>query len=98
VSGPGDEGRLAVRAAPHVAWSVEARGVLLVNRRDGSVIRLLHPEAAIWELLQRPRPRGRLVRLLAAITSEDEADAEALLARTLRRWREQGLLDGDGDG
>jgi hypothetical protein len=98
MSDTGGVGGMAVRVAPHVAWSVEEKGVLLVNRRDGSVSLLRNPEAAIWDLVQRPRPRWQLVRLLTAITSQDEEAAETLLAGTLRRWREAGILEEEGDG
>jgi hypothetical protein len=86
-----------LRPAAEVEWTVETAGIRLW-RGDTPPVFLAYPEAAAWDLVARGVSRPRMVRLLAAIWTTDEADAEGRLLTMLDLWRHRGWLEGEATG
>jgi hypothetical protein len=75
-----------------IMWSVEASYLIIVNRSTDEVIELKYPEAALWDLLQRPYNKKKLILQIAAIISCDESCAELFIGHSVKAWRKAGLL------
>lgn len=80
------------KCAPHVKWSVEVWGVILLNEASGLVRSLEYPQAAIWDLINRGYSFEKTKRLVSAITSSGTEAAEELLLESLERWTAEGFL------
>jgi radical SAM protein with 4Fe4S-binding SPASM domain len=83
-------------ALPQVAlgtrWVVDTRGVS-VFEATGDRHALAYPQAAVWTLLAQGTRRPRLLRLLKAIASLDDAAAGMLLDHCVARWLGDGWLE-----
>ena len=94
-----NRGSIRVRCESHIRWSVESKGVVLINPDKNEALQLGYPEAALWDLIQRSYSFEKTVKLLSAITLEDEKSTVVFLMKTLQQWVEKGILtveDGDG--
>ncbi|MBI4473382.1 MAG: hypothetical protein HY646_11995 [Acidobacteria bacterium] len=79
------------RLAPGVQWSVEARG-LLVKGAGGKVQFLEYPEAAVWDLISRGYRFDKVVSMVSCIASIDQDAGRKLVAESLDKWVNSGLL------
>ncbi len=87
------------RCAEGVSWAVELHGVVVLDPRRESAIRLGYPEAALWDLVSRSESGERLTQKMGALGSLEAEAVERFVSETLRRWVEAGLLvaeEGDG--
>jgi len=80
------------RSASQVSWTVEKRGLVLLNSATGAVCTLAYPEAALWDLISRCESCQRIIPALSAITSLEPAAAEQLIQVTVRGWVQAGFL------
>jgi hypothetical protein len=76
----------------HTSWIVEELGLLLIHTKENRQTWLSSPEAAVWDLLTRNRPRECLFRMLAVIADTDQEKAEMLLESCLDQWLKDGWL------
>jgi hypothetical protein len=75
-----------------VKWSVEVRGIVLLNEATGVVRSLEYPQAAIWDLITRGYSFEKTKRLVSAITSLGPEAARELIVASLERWTDDGFL------
>ena len=87
-----NRGSIRIRCEPHIKWSVESKGVVLIHPERNEVLKLKYPEAAVWDLIQRSYSFEKTVKLLSAITLEDEKTTMVFLMKTLQEWVEKGML------
>jgi radical SAM protein with 4Fe4S-binding SPASM domain len=88
-----DAGEAALpQVAPGTRWVVDTRGVS-VFEATGDRHALAYPLAAVWTLLAQGTGRPRLLRLLKAIASLDDAAAGVLLDQCVARWLGDGWLE-----
>jgi hypothetical protein len=87
------ENRRKLQSAKHVAWVVEPHGIVLIHTLHGRIRQLAYPEAAVWDLITRPRPEATIRRLLELIAGINPQEARELLASCLDIWTEEGWLE-----
>ena len=87
-----NRGAIRVRCEPRIKWSVESKGVVLINPAKNEVLQLVYPEAAVWDLIQRSYSLEKTLKLLSAITLEEEKKVMDFFMRTLQEWIEKGIL------
>jgi hypothetical protein len=80
------------RPPAHVLWSVEGKGILLLNQHSGDVLRLDYPLAALWDLMHKNYPPDKLIDMLSIIAAMDTGQTERLVAETLNAWAQAGFL------
>jgi hypothetical protein len=73
-----------------VVWSVEARGLRIMNTVSGGSQELPYPQAAIWDLVMRNT--GRVIEKVAAIGGLAVDEAEELVRESVRQWVRDGFL------
>ncbi len=73
-----------------IAWTVDRRGVRLVNLASGASQTLTYPAAAIWDLACRNS--SSIAEKVAIIAGLPLPDAERLTAETLNVWVRDGFL------
>jgi len=96
---PGAEKLATYRCAPHLSWTVERNGLLLLNSGNAKACQLGYPQAALWELLSRGNSYGQVVSKMRAIALLSAEATERFIADTVESWVQAGLLlreDGDG--
>lgn len=96
---PGAEKLATYRCAPHVSWTVERNGLLLLNAGNAKGCPLGYPQAALWDLLSRGNSYRQVVSKMRAIALLSAEATERFIADTMESWVEAGLLlreDGDG--
>jgi hypothetical protein len=79
--------------APNVVWSVERRGVRLLNIASRASQMIFYPQAAIWDMVCRDVPR--IPEKMADIAGLPPAEADALVSEAVEQWvRDGSLLEG----
>lgn len=87
-----DSTQTVYRPAAHIRWSVEQRGLMLIDQKAGRSWELTYPEAALWDFLSRRYPVARMIHLLGSIADLDPKKAHALLQDTFTHWLQCGYL------
>jgi hypothetical protein len=82
--------RARYACAANVVWTVEHRGVRLLNRASGGTQVVPYPQAAVWDLACRNAPH--ISEKMAHITGLLPAEAERLVAETLEQWVRDGFI------
>ena len=80
--------------APNVFWSIERRGIRLLNIESGTWQTIFYPQAAIWDLVCRQAPR--IPEKIAAIAGIPPAEAEGLVSEAVGQWVRDGFLREEG--
>jgi hypothetical protein len=80
--------------APNVVWSIERRGVRLLNTASRASQMISYPQAAIWDLVCRNVPR--IPEKMAAIAGLPPAEADSLVSEALEQWVRDGFLEEEG--
>ncbi len=82
--------RNASRVTRHVpiSWTVEYRGIRLINRKTGNLLFLPWPEAALWDMLSGNIPAERITIIISAITHRDKEKTALWIKKTLSLWEE----------
>jgi len=83
---------ISYQCAPHVVWSVERKGVLLLNQNSGSILHLDYPQAAVWNLISKSYSFDQTIPMLCAIASMNTAQAKQLVVESLDVWIQAGFL------
>jgi uncharacterized protein len=86
------------RASDSITWTVETDAVALVDWASGRSIRLLGPEAALWDLISRGLRRDRLVEILSAVSLEDVDSTIRWTESRVDEWIAQGWLEPQPSG
>lgn len=89
---PGAEKLATYRCAPHVSWTVERNGLLLLTACNAKACPLRYPEAALWELLSRGNSYRQVASKMRAIALLSAEATERFIAETIESWVEAGLL------
>jgi len=78
--------------ARHVRWAVELEGVVVLNDENGQSIKLVYPQAAIWDFITRGDSTEQIALKIAAVASLAPEAAERLVAQTETELRQGGYL------
>lgn len=78
--------------AAEVSWVVETGGIYLVNKAAGTALFLDYPRAAVWDLISRQYPPGKMTAMIMAIVSLANNEAEQLILECREQWLNDGLL------
>jgi hypothetical protein len=84
----------AYGCAPNVVWSIERRGIRLLNTGSRASQMIPYPQAAIWELVCRHVPI--VPEKMAAIAGIPPADVERLVSESVEQWLRDGFLQEAG--
>lgn len=85
------------RCAPQLKWSVERRGLTLVDSQRGAFFCLSYPCAALWDLLARGYRIDEAVRLTAFVAGTSVDLAQSRVTRAFEDWIALGLFLPEGD-
>lgn len=89
---------ICLKCHPEVAWAVDIQGLTLIRKDTRERFALAYPRAAIWDLISRGVPRGRIERIVAVIARVSQARANELISLAIEDWRSLGLLVEDANG
>jgi hypothetical protein len=84
---------LCYQRPPHVVWTVERKGILLLDQHSGAVLRLEYPQAAVWDLLHKKYEFDQMIRMLSVIAAMDTGRSKQLLVESLTAWTQAGFLN-----
>lgn len=79
--------------SPGVWWTVQARGVRLIDPPAGRSMTLAGPSAATWELLARGHDEERSAAMIARVADLSMNDARQLVRACLSAWHREGWID-----
>ena len=91
-----DQGKLKIRFAypsEGVKWAVEEDGILLVNPKTETSLKLNQIESALWHLSTVKTPYHQLSLFIAVLSDVSLAEAEKFIEELFERWRELGYLE-----
>jgi len=71
-----------------ISWTVEYRGIRLINRETGDLLFLPWPEAALWDMLSGNIDSERIISIISAITHRDKEETALWIKKTLSLWEE----------
>jgi hypothetical protein len=77
---------------PYIHWSVESRGICLINTSSGNSKYFHYPQAALWNLFIRGYAYPQILEMLSAIASVDKDKTAILIMDTFNEWVENGFL------
>ncbi len=84
---------------PFIKWSIESRGIFLINTVSKKSQFLDYPQAALWDLLSRGYPYDQIITMLSAILSKDKEGVKTIVQISIEEWLQNGfLLGGNNDG
>ncbi len=82
-----------MKPAPHVRWTVELRGLTVLDTRQDLAFSIPYPHAALWSLLALGRAQPMRAReLMALLMNVPSERAEREVQSTLAAWQADGLL------
>ncbi len=90
ITNEGKSTRHASRVTGHrpISWTVEYRGIRLINRETGNLLFLPYPEAALWDMIEGNIPAERITIIISAITHRDKEETDLWIKKTLSLWEE----------
>ncbi|MEQ8188908.1 MAG: hypothetical protein ABRQ39_13135 [Candidatus Eremiobacterota bacterium] len=71
-----------------ISWTVEYRGIRLINRETGNLLFLPWPEAALWDMLSGNIDSERIISIISAITHRNKEETDLWIKNTLSLWKE----------
>jgi len=80
------------RCNPHIKSAVELNGVVILNLDSGDSIFIGYPQAAVWDLVSRDFSFKQILKMISAITGQNEVEVERLIIECLNDWAENGYL------
>ncbi len=83
---------LSYTTSPQVAWTVQPKGIRIIDEVTRAGFDLGYPAAAVWDLLQRSYPAAQLVVMVAALARVGQAEAEGLVRESVAAWVRSGWL------
>jgi hypothetical protein len=86
--------RHASRVTGHspISWTVEYRGIRLINRETKKMLLLPYPEAALWDMITGNIQLERIIPVISAVTHMDKKDTEIWIKNTVSQWEEGNWL------
>jgi uncharacterized protein len=87
----GKKSKTTYRIAPELKWTVEMQGLLLVDGQ-GKNHWLSYPKAALWDLISRSQPAGKVCSIMAYVAALNPRATEELILESLEEWTGLGLL------
>ena len=76
-----------------VKWAVEEDGILIVNSKANTSLKLNQTESSLWQLIAVKTPYNQLSRFLAALKGITLIEAEKFIQEVFERWRELKYLE-----
>ncbi|MEQ8170425.1 MAG: hypothetical protein ABRQ38_16180 [Candidatus Eremiobacterota bacterium] len=88
-----NEGKSTRHASPvtrhgPISWTVEYRGIRLINRETGNILFLPWPEAALWDMIEGNIESERITDVISAITCMDKEETVLWIKKTISLWEE----------
>lgn len=76
-----------------IVWSVEMRGIFLINQLTNLSIFLNYPEAMIWEMLVCKKDRDQIQKAVRLVSNMNDEQTEHFVGRTLKDWADSGWVE-----
>jgi hypothetical protein len=81
------------RPTKGVKWIVELDGILIVNPKAKTSLKLNQTESSLWQLTTAQTPQNQLSRFLTALKGITLTEAEKFIQEVFDRWRELKYLE-----
>ncbi len=78
--------------AKEIKWAVETDGIIIIQPSLNRAIKLVYPEAALWDLLSRRLSLEQIIEMIAAISGKDRDESEKWVSGTCNTWMKTGLI------
>jgi len=74
-------------------WVVEEDGILIVNPKAKTSLKLNQTESSLWQLITAQTPQNQLSRFLTALKGITLTEAEKFIQEVLEHWKELKYLE-----
>jgi hypothetical protein len=81
-----------IRSPENIAWTVETKGIVVIDTFNSRSIFLHEPEAAIWSLLIKYGVNKKEIDIIGAIFKMTEKETKELIESLLIEWYNKGLI------
>ena len=81
-----------IRSPENIAWTVETKGIALIDTINSRTICLHEPEAAIWSLLMKYGVSEKSTHIIGAVCKITEKETKELIELSIIKWYNKGLI------
>jgi hypothetical protein len=78
---------------PDVLFTIDLKGVAILNRLSGNHLFILYPEAAVWSVFIQNHDPSKSIEMLKAILTKSETETETFINNCLQNWRSSDIID-----
>jgi len=75
-----------------VLFTVDVKGIAVVNKVDNTHLFINYPEAAVWSVLVENKPGLKPVEMLGAILGKNRIETVEYIEQCLEFWRSLNLI------